>query len=162
MLSECLVAWRIFSTAVLVSSVVRSEVTAKSRPCHKTLVATWAVADVVSNGGMGTLQMVVKVRGTKECLVAALMSTSEEPFIIVRSDVFLQSSRTVVCLVTTLEGTAMCLEFGRVTGRGGREWCCWSFMYIVTRGTRCSRRRILSVGMIFFIDWVFVVIISSW
>lgn len=50
MLSEGLVARRIFSTAVLVSSVMRSEVATKSGARHETLVATWAVTDIVSNG----------------------------------------------------------------------------------------------------------------
>lgn len=110
---------------------------------------------------MGTFHMMVQVRGTQERLVAAVMSTSKEPFIIVRPDMFLQSSRAVICLVATLEWTAMSFEFGWVTGRGGREWCCWSFMYIVTRSTRCPWCRILGIRMCFPVDWVFVVIVSS-
>lgn len=50
MLSEGLVARRKFSTAILVSSIVCSEMAAKSRPRHEALTATWTVTDVVSDG----------------------------------------------------------------------------------------------------------------
>lgn len=59
--------------------------------------------------------MVVEVRRTQERLVAAVMSTSKEPLVIVRPNVFLQTSRAIVCLVATLEWAAMGFEFGWVT-----------------------------------------------
>lgn len=61
MLAEGLVAWRILGAAVLVSSVVGRKMTPKPGPCHKTLAASWAITNIISNLGMGALDMVVQV-----------------------------------------------------------------------------------------------------
>lgn len=58
MLAECLVAWWILGAAVLVSSIMGSEMTTQSRSGHEALAASWTVTYIVPNIGMGTLQMV--------------------------------------------------------------------------------------------------------
>ena len=77
MLSEGLFAWRILSTSVLVSSVVRRNMTTESRACHKALTATWAVTDVVPNSRVGTLHMVSEMRSPQEGLVTILEAALE-------------------------------------------------------------------------------------
>jgi len=64
MLSEGLIAWRMVSTAVLVSSIVRGKMSTKPRSCHKALIAAWPVTDVVPNSRVGTLHMVGEMRSS--------------------------------------------------------------------------------------------------
>lgn len=83
MLPEGLVTRWIFSTAVLVSPVMSSQVTTESRSRHKTFPTSGAVTDIVANSGMGTLQMVIEMRRAKECFVATRRGTMKESFIVV-------------------------------------------------------------------------------
>ena len=82
MLAEGLVAWRILGAAVLVSSVVGCKMTPKPGPCHEALAASWAITNVISNLGMGALDVVVEMRRSQEGLITVLVSTPKNPFIV--------------------------------------------------------------------------------
>lgn len=82
MLAEGLVAWRILGAAILVSSVVGRKMTPKSRARHKTLAASWAITDIISNLGMCALDVVVEMRRSQEGLITVLVSTPKNPFIV--------------------------------------------------------------------------------
>jgi hypothetical protein len=89
MLSESLVARWIFGTSVLVSAIMRSEMTTKTGSSDETLSAAWAIADIVTDSSMGALHVMLEMRGTQKSLFTAFNRTLEDSLIIMRPNVFL-------------------------------------------------------------------------
>lgn len=57
----------------------------KSGSSHESFTATWTITDVVSDCSMGTFDMVVQMRHSKERLFAVVVCALENSFVIVGS-----------------------------------------------------------------------------
>lgn len=64
MLPESLVARRVLGTAVFVSTIMRSEMAAKTGSCDETLPTARSIADIITDSSMGTLHVMLQMRGT--------------------------------------------------------------------------------------------------
>lgn len=88
---------------------------------------------------MGAFEVVVEMGGSQEGLIAAVLGTFEQPFVVMRAQMFLQSCWSVECLCTALERAAVGFQLGRIFGGlGGRrgKGCCGSLMQSVAPDTR--------------------------
>lgn len=62
MLPESLVTRRVLGTAVFVSTIMRSNMPTETRSSHETFSTAWAIANVVTDSGMGTLHVMLEMR----------------------------------------------------------------------------------------------------
>ena len=88
-LPEGLCTGRVFCTAILVFPVVSGLVSTQSGAGDEALFAPWPIADIVTNPGVGTLHVVVQMRGSQKGLVATVVGAFEESLIVVRAQVLL-------------------------------------------------------------------------
>lgn len=84
-LAKRLIAWGIFCTAVLVPTIMGSQMAPKSGPSHETFPAVWSITYEISNRGMGAFKVVVEVRGAQEGLIAIVVRALEQPFVVMGS-----------------------------------------------------------------------------
>lgn len=89
MLPEGLVAGRILRTTILLPSIMGCQMPPETRSCHKGLSTARSVADVVSDHGMGALDVMVEMGGTEKRLLTAVMIAFENSLIVVGAQVLL-------------------------------------------------------------------------
>lgn len=75
--AKCLIARGVLCAAIFVPSIVSGQMSTQTRASHKALSAAGAIAYIVSNSGMGALDMMVQMRGTQERLVAIWLGAGE-------------------------------------------------------------------------------------
>ena len=78
-------AWRVLGTAIFVLSIVCCEMSAQPCPGHEAFSASRSVADVVTNAGVGALNVVVEMRRSQEFLITAIVRTFKHSLIVMRT-----------------------------------------------------------------------------
>lgn len=83
--------------------------TTKTGPSYKALPTPRSVTYVISYSGVSALDMMVQMRSSQKCLIAVIVCTFEEPFVIMRTKMLLEASWAIEGLCASVERAAVSL-----------------------------------------------------
>lgn len=110
MFPKRLIARWVLRAAVLISSIVGSQMSTEPGARHEALPAARTVAYVVSDPSVCAFDMVIQMRCAEECLVTLLECAFKDSLLVMGAQMFLKSRWPVECLCATIEGTAVSFQ----------------------------------------------------